>query len=632
MTPTPQMSTSTPRETLRAVFGYPEFVGQQAAVVDHMIGGGDAFVIAPTGGGKSICFQLPALHRAGTAIVVSPLISLMKDQVDALLQLGVRAAFLNSSLEPGCAADVVRGLRAGSLDMLYVAPERFVTDEFQELLGQTPVALVAVDEAHCISQWGHDFRPEYVAIGATRERLAGVPFMALTATADDATRRDIIERLHLHEARMFTAGFDRPNIRYIVEEKRGNAVAQLTAFLRERPGASGIVYALSRKRVDDIARRLDEAGFSARAYHAGMTADARTEVQDAFLADQVAIVVATVAFGMGIDKPDVRFVVHADMPRSIESYYQETGRAGRDGAPADALLLFGLGDVATARALIGQGGDADHVRLELHKLSAMVGLAEALTCRRRVLLGYFGETLGDDCGNCDVCLSPPECYDATTDAQMVLSAVYRLGQRFGVTYVIDVLRGADTERIGRLGHDSLPTHGVGAGQSKEYWTSVIRQLIHRGYLFQDVADYSVLRLTASSGPVLRGEERLELARPVERVRADKRKRMKSVSLVGEADTGLFEALRELRRSLAAEQGVPAYVVFHDATLMAMAEARPSDLEGLADISGVGETKLERYGVAFLAAIADHRQRAAIGRHPAPMVGGGAHSADGYLAS
>jgi ATP-dependent DNA helicase RecQ len=604
VTPTRPTTAPSPAQTLRTVFGYPGFRGQQEAVIDHVIAGGDAFVIAPTGGGKSICFQLPALHRDGTGIVVSPLISLMKDQVDALLQLGVRAAFLNSSLEPGRAASIVAQLREGELDLLYVAPERFVKDDFQTLLSSVPIALVAVDEAHCISQWGHDFRPEYVAIGDTRRRLEGVPFMALTATADEATRRDVIERLHLHDARVFTAGFDRPNIRYLVEEKRGNALDQVTTFLAERPGASGIVYALSRKRVDELARRLGQAGFSAAAYHAGMSAEERTRVQDAFLADRVSVVVATVAFGMGIDKPDVRFVVHADMPRSIESYYQETGRAGRDGAPADALLLFGLGDVATSRALILQGGNDDQNGLELRKLDAMVGLAEALTCRRRVLLGYFGETLEQDCGNCDVCLTPPERYDATTDAQMVLSAVYRLGRPYGVSYVIDILRGAETERVLRLRHDALPTHGVGAGHSKDYWTSVIRQLIHGGYLFQDVADYSVLRLTERAAPVLRGDERVELARPVERTRAAK-KPAKRGAAAECTDPDLFETLRELRRSLAAEQGVPAYVVFHDATLLAMADARPADLEAMATVSGVGETKLERYGEAFLAAIAEH---------------------------
>jgi ATP-dependent DNA helicase RecQ len=598
---------TTPVGTLRSVFGYPVFVGQQEAVIERILAGGDAFVLAPTGGGKSLCYQLPALHRAGVGIVVSPLISLMKDQVDALRQLGVRAAYLNSSMAPDDAADVLRSARAGEIDLLYVAPERFVMDSFQELLRSVPVALVAVDEAHCVSQWGHDFRPEYVALGPLRETLPDVPFVALTATADEQTRRDIAVQLRLRDPHVFVAGFDRPNIRYLVAEKLGNGLAQLVAFLREREGADGIVYALSRKRVETVTAHLREAGFSAAAYHAGLGSAERTRVQDAFLADELRIVVATVAFGMGIDKPDVRFVVHCDMPRSIESFYQETGRAGRDGAPADALLLFGLQDVATARALIDGGGNPEQARIETLKLSAMTGFAEALSCRRRVLLGYFGETLDRDCGNCDVCLSPPEVYDATVDAQKVLSCVWRLGGRFGAAYVIDVLRGADAERIRANGHDRLPTYGVGADATRDFWMSVVRQLVHRGYLLQDVADYSVLRLTQTAAPVLRGEEAVMLGRPKERARgagkagkgAAKRK------FTGEAvDEELFERLRGLRRRLAAEQGVPAYVIFHDATLMAMAEAKPATRDELSCLSGVGDAKLERYGEVFLTEVAE----------------------------
>ncbi len=597
---------ATPLQTLAHVFGYPAFVGQQAEIVDRVIAGGDAFVLAPTGGGKSICYQLPALHRTGTAVVVSPLISLMKDQVDSLLQLGVAAAYLNSSLTPSAAAEVAARLRIGELDLLYVAPERFVAESFQDLLSRAPVALVAVDEAHCVSQWGHDFRPEYVQIGAARERLPDVPFLALTATADDATRRDILTQLRLHHAATFVAGFDRPNIRYLVAEKQGNALAQIVEFLRARPEACGIVYALSRKRVADLAAKLRDAGFDAETYHAGMSSDERTRVQEAFLGDRLRIVVATVAFGMGIDKPDVRFVVHADIPKSIESYYQETGRAGRDGAPAEALLLFGLQDVATARSLIEQGGDPEQRRLDAQKLNAMVGLAESMTCRRRALLGYFGEQLAEDCGNCDVCLDPPEVYDATTDAQMVLSAVARTRERFGAGHVVDVLRGARTERIERLGHHDLPTHGVGADRTKDYWMSVIRQLIHQGFLEQDIANYGVLRLTPLAVPVLRGDEGVELARPIEHKRAAKAA-AKRTALPDDVDPELFERLRELRRELAAEQAVPAYVVFHDATLQAMASLKPRSLEELATVSGVGEAKLERYGEAFLAVLLDDRK-------------------------
>ena len=605
---------ATPADTLHRVFGFREFRPLQQQVIEHVIAGGDAFVLMPTGGGKSLCYQIPALHRPGTAVVVSPLISLMKDQVDALREAGVAAAQLNSSLDAWEAGEVLRGLRAGELDLLYVAPERLVMPTFLALLDRVPLALFAVDEAHCVSQWGHDFRPEYVELGVLRTRFPGVPLIALTATADEQTRGDVREKLGLAEAGVFIAGFDRPNIRYLVAEKR-RPVEQLEAFLRGRRDESGIVYCLSRRRVEDVAAKLRAAGLAAAPYHAGLPAEERTAVQDAFQRDEVRVVVATVAFGLGIDKSNVRFVVHYDMPKSIESYYQETGRAGRDGLHADALLLYGLGDVATARALIESGSSGDQLRIDLHKLNAMVGFAEAVSCRRRALLGYFGETPEVDCGNCDVCLDPPELYDGTEDAQKALSCVYRLGQRFGLVHVVDVLRGGATERIRTLGHDRLSTYGCGMDHSREEWMSLLRQLIHKGYLRQDIGQYSVLKLTVAAAPVLRGDERVQLARPRVFIAAPAERRSRTRRPAGaevgsgrtdmpadDGSTARFERLRALRRRLADEHAVPAYVIFSDATLWEMASVVPRDDVELLQINGVGQTKLERYGSAFLEAI------------------------------
>ncbi len=601
----PTRTTSTPA-TLADVFGYPEFRPHQAEIIDWVAAGNDAFVLMPTGGGKSLCFQIPALHRSGTAVVVSPLISLMKDQVDALRANGVAAEVLNSSLSAEDSSAVYERLRAGEIDLLYVSPERLVMDGFLQMLSRMKIALFAIDEAHCVSQWGHDFRPEYVQLSCLRERFPDIPIVALTATADEQTRLDVLRQLGLSGARMFVTGFDRPNIRYAAEYKTKPAV-QLMEFIKQHEGESGIVYALSRKRVADVADRLRDAGVRAAAYHAGMNAVARARVQDAFMGDRLDVVVATVAFGMGIDKPDVRFVVHYDMPKSIEGYYQETGRAGRDGLPADALMLWSMQDVMTSKGFIDAVANDEQRRIETHKLNAMVGFAEALSCRRRALLGYFGEELPGDCGNCDVCSAPPETYDATVDAQKALSAVWRLNERFGLGYVVDVLRGSENQRILSNGHDSLSVYGVGQEYSKDEWSAVFRQLIHRGYLRVDVGEYSTLKLNPTAAAVLRGEENVRLARPpAPRPKAEKvpksAKRAKALALETDEQTELFERLRELRREIAAERSVPAYVVFADAALADMARRAPADAEEFLEVSGVGKAKLAQYGEVFLQAI------------------------------
>lgn len=587
----------TPRQTLKNIFGYDAFRPHQEEIISGLIRGEDAFVLMPTGGGKSLCYQVPALHRPGTAIIVSPLISLMKDQVDALTANGVEAACYNSSIKETDARRILAKLHAGELDLLYVAPERLMSEAFLERLQSLPIALFAIDEAHCVSQWGHDFRPEYVQLGRLRTLFPTVPLIALTATADPQTRTDIIERLGLTNAPFHVAGFDRPNIRYTVVAKQ-KPFLQLSEFLKTHPTDSGIVYALSRKRVEEVATKLAAAGIKAAPYHAGLPDKERARVQEAFQRDDLRIVVATVAFGMGIDKPNVRFVVHYDLPRTIESYYQETGRAGRDGLAAEALLLFGYGDIAISRSLIELGGNAEQNRIELHKLNAMVGCAEALSCRRRVLLGYFGEDLREDCGNCDICLSPPERYDATEESQKALSCVYRVGQRFGMGHVIDVLRGSHNQRIQALGHDRLSTFGIGRHNSVEIWGSLLRQLVHLGYLSQDMGNYSVLKLTEKARPLLRGEERLTLARPRLRPAAAKAAPKKGRGDLA-YDEDLFQQLRTLRKQLADEKQVPPFVIFGDATLLEMAARRPRNAGELAQISGVGAHKLGCYGPAFL---------------------------------
>ncbi len=588
---------------LQSVFGYRAFRGAQAAIVAHVAGGGDALVLMPTGGGKSLCYQLPALLRPGAGIVVSPLIALMQDQVDALRQLGVRAAFLNSTLDATAARAVEQALADGKLDLLYLAPERLVQARTLELLGRTRIALFAIDEAHCVSQWGHDFRPEYVQLSVLHERFPAVPRIALTATADGPTRAEIVARLALQAAAQFVSGFDRPNIRYRIGQFAEPRDA-LWQFLRAaHPADAGIVYCLSRKKVEAVAEWLTSKGRTALPYHAGLPAELRQRHQQRFLREEAVIIVATIAFGMGIDKPDVRFVAHLDLPKSIEAYYQETGRAGRDGLPADAWMSYGLQNVVTLRQMIEQSAAPDAQKtLERRKLDAMLGLCEITSCRRQALLAYFGNDLDQPCGNCDTCLEPPETWDGTETAQKALSAVYRTGQRFGVNYVIDVLTGAGNERITRVGHDRLAVHGIGRELDPAQWRSVFRQLVVRGLLAVDLAGHGGLYLTAQSRPVLRGEQRLRLRRDRKPEKLA-RSRTALRRFTDPADLALWEALRTRRRELAEELGVPPYVIFHDATLAEMVVWRPDTPARLLAIDGVGERKLENYGSDFLAVIA-----------------------------
>ncbi|HET97505.1 MAG TPA: DNA helicase RecQ [Desulfurivibrio alkaliphilus] len=599
--------------SLRDIFGFDSFRPHQREIIEGLIGGEDAFVLMPTGGGKSLCYQIPALHRPGVAIVVSPLISLMKDQVDALRVHGLKAAFYNSSLQAGEARQVLARMHAGELDLLYVAPERLMSGDFLARLSELTIALFAIDEAHCVSQWGHDFRPEYIQLGRLRQLFPAVPIIALTATAEPHTRKDILARLGLDNARCYLTSFDRPNIRYTVLEKK-TPFRQLTAFLKDRREEAGIIYCLSRKRVEQLTAKLNATGFSARGYHAGLPPEERESAQEAFLRDDTLIIVATVAFGMGIDKSNIRYVVHYDIPKNIEGYYQETGRAGRDGLEAEALLLFGFGDVALARSLIDNSDNEERRRIESHKLSAMVGFAQACGCRRRVLLGYFGENLAEDCGNCDTCLNPPEMVDVTEDARKALSCIYRVGQRFGMTHVIEVLRGSKNQRLLELGHDRLSTYGIGADRDKDYWAALLRHLIHLGYVEQDVGSYSVLKLTPTSRPLLRGESSLEMGRPRPRPVAERavpagRYRPGAGGAtengpghLDQAGRALFENLRRLRKEIAERDGVPPFMVFSDAALVAMATQRPADEAAFLKVHGVGQHKLQRYGVPFLAAI------------------------------
>ena len=596
------MSTSA-LSILQTVFGYPAFRGEQKAIIDHVSAGGDALVLMPTGGGKSLCYQIPALLRDGTAIVVSPLIALMQDQVDALRQFGIAAAFLNSSQDAATQAEVERRFSAGELKLLYVAPERLLTERCLQLLGRTGVSLFAIDEAHCVSQWGHDFRPEYRQLTVLHERFPAVPRIALTATADAPTRVEIIERLNLGEARTFVSSFDRANIFYRVVEKN-DARRQLNEFLADRAGESGIVYCLSRKKVEETAAWLNEHGIKALPYHAGMDAATRAANQQRFLREDGIVMSATIAFGMGIDKPDVRFVAHLDLPKSLEGYYQETGRAGRDGLPAEAWLCYGLGDVVTLAQFIAQSESGEErKRVERAKLDALLGYAEISGCRRRHLLAYFGETLATDCGHCDNCLAPPATIDGTELAQKALSCVYRTGQRFGVGHLTRVLRGDADERVNSLGHDALSVFGVGADLDERQWRAVFRQLVAAGLLATDAEGYGVIRLTTASRGVLRQETRVSLRKPAdakERRAARGSPRAKRQSLdIAPHEAALWDALRDTRARLAKAQGVPAYVIFHDATLLQMLRDRPRDIAALGAVSGVGAAKLARYGDSFL---------------------------------
>jgi ATP-dependent DNA helicase RecQ len=599
-----------PLETLRTVFGFDAFRGHQAEIIDHVVEGGDALVLMPTGGGKSLCYQIPALCRDGVAIVVSPLIALMRDQVEALRQAGVRAAALNSTIHPQDASRIEREMIEGNIDLVYVAPERLLTNGFLALLDRCKLALFAIDEAHCVSQWGHDFRPEYLQLSVLHERYPDVPRIALTATADAPTRRDILERLQLRQGRVFVAGFDRPNIRYRVVPKTSER-SQLQDFLAAHRNESGIVYCLSRKSVESVAQWLTDQGWAALPYHAGLDKALRDRNQDRFIREEGVIVVATIAFGMGIDKPDVRFVVHLDLPKSLEAYYQETGRAGRDGLPAEAFMLYGVPDVTKMRQLIeaSEAPDAQK-QIERRKLEALVGFCETAQCRRQVLLGYFGESLDQPCGNCDACLEPAERFDGTELAQKALSAVYRTGQRFGMLHLIDVLHGNDSEKVQKFGHQNISTFGIGKELSTPEWRSVFRQLVALGLLAADPDGHGGLRFGPECRAVLRGERRIEMRRDAMIKGRRRKSRTGTAAAAGQPENqALFDALRAKRLALATAQGVPPYVIFHDSTLLAMAAARPQDIESLGRLPGIGEAKLRRYGAAFLAEVAAFRMEA-----------------------
>ena len=606
---------NSPRAILLTCFGYENFRGHQEAIIAQVISGRDALVLMPTGSGKSICYQIPAMVRPGVGVVISPLIALMQDQVDAVRQLGIRAEFLNSTLSQDEARAVELKVLSGHLDLLYVAPERFMMPDFQSLLDQSRVALFAIDEAHCVSQWGHDFRPEYLQLSVLPERFPEIPRIAVTATADLVTRKEIIEKLKLENAGQFISSLDRANLYYRVELKE-NEKAQLLNFMQtEHPNDSGIVYCLSRRRVDAIAEWLSGKGFTALPYHAGMAKELRLKHQHRFLREDGVIIVATIAFGMGIDKPDVRFVAHLDLPKTLEGYYQETGRAGRDGEKSDAWMLYSLADVVALRRMLGASyGDEQFKRIQQRKMEAMFGFCETTRCRRQVLLGYFGEELPEPCGNCDTCSGKVETWDGTVAAQKALSCVFRTGQLFGAGYLTDVLLGKDDERIRRFGHDKVSTFGIGTELSEREWKSVFRQLVAAGFLSVDIEGKGGFRLAPGSRPVLKGEEKFELRKdpaPLKKKSGSRPKREMAGPSSDSTSGELWEKLRSLRLEIARNQGTAPFIIFHDSTLREMAGTLPRTIEEMRHVSGIGERKLELYGEQFLALILDHlREKAA----------------------
>ncbi len=597
--------TQSPLTVLQQTFGYAHFRGSQAEIIDTLMAGEDALVLMPTGGGKSLCYQIPALLRDGVGVVISPLIALMQDQVAALEQLGIAAAFLNSTLSAEQVQQIEQRLEAGEIQLLYIAPERLIQPRTLTLLQRLPLALFAIDEAHCVSQWGHDFRADYLQLSLLHEQFPEVPRIALTATADERTRREMIARLQLEQARQFISGFDRPNIQYRIEQKQ-NARQQLLRFLHnEHPDDSGIVYCLSRRKVEETADWLCQQGYTALPYHAGLPAELRQTHQNRFLREDGVIIVATIAFGMGIDKPDVRFVAHLDLPKSLEAYYQETGRAGRDGNPATAWMVYGVQDVLKLKQMLAQSqGSAEHRRMEHVKLDAMLGLCEITSCRRQALLAYFGEPEHPPCGNCDTCLTPVQTFDGSLVAQKALSACYRTGQRFGVNHLLDVLLGKRSDKVEQFNHHQLGVFGIGTELDAGQWRSVFRQLVARGYIQVDTQGFGSLQLTEKCRPLLRGEESIQLRRDA-RTQVEKKTRRDAAATLSSDDRQLWESLRALRKQLAEEQGIPPYMIFHDATLMELVSHQPQSLDAMRRISGVGASKLEHYGEAFVTAITAH---------------------------